>query len=102
MSKTSSHGTDDLRRRLTRAQERDEPVRLLRSIDDADVLKGFVVAVGRKWGVVAALDARGIDGSRAFRVNDLKRIEPSYEGTFRRRLQDVGSGHRLARRTRST
>ncbi|MFZ1175101.1 MAG: hypothetical protein WAO15_02245 [Mycobacterium sp.] len=84
-TKPSSHA--HLRARLQRAQHGQEPVRLTRGIAGADVLEGYVLAIGPKWTLLANLADDGtLDGYVAIRTRDIARVQRHLKGDFPTRL----------------
>ena len=62
---------------LRRATEDQQLVTVRRRIKRADRLKGYVIAVGRRWTLMTTLGGGiSLDGFTAFRVNDLARVRP--------------------------
>lgn len=65
---------EKVRERLRRAQEDVALVRVYRG-DDLDVIDGYVLALGREWLLLAALDAAIVlDGQTALRLSDVRRV----------------------------
>lgn len=76
-----------VRAKLEAAAEKRLLVRIERGPRHADRLDGFVIAVGRKWVLVAkTMDGGYFDGYVAIRVRDVRRVtrDRSFEGVFAR------------------
>jgi hypothetical protein len=72
MAKRPSLSKPALRKRLQRAQDEQELVRLRRSIPQTDVVDGFVIAASHDWVVLAKFDPLLLlDGWTALRIRDL-------------------------------
>lgn len=63
-----------------------DALRVVRSIDGADVLEGFVLGLGKKWVLLARLGDASLDGFVAVRLDDLARVQPIRSGSFYPRL----------------
>jgi hypothetical protein len=75
--------------RLRRALNSREPVRVRRNIRGADVLDGYVQAVGAKWMLLAVLRDVTLDGFVALRLKDIAKAERCYAPKFWRRALEL-------------
>ena len=82
MRKTSHHYQTD---ELARAQHRAELVTITRSIEGADPVTGYVVAVGTQWVLVSVLDAGETNGWTAVARSDIHLVETAVGASFVRR-----------------
>ncbi|MFC9331067.1 hypothetical protein [Kitasatospora sp. NPDC057015] len=64
-----------VRRRLDRALRTGTPVRIHRSIPDADLIDGFVVAAGACWTLLATCEDLHRDGWTALRTADITKVK---------------------------
>lgn len=78
-----------LRKRLTRAREGGSGLRVVRSLDGADALEGFVLSIGAKWVLLARLGDACLDGFVVLRLRDVARAQPIRSGMFYERLLKV-------------
>ncbi len=65
-----------MRSRLERARSAQNGIRLARSIPGTDVIKAYVLDVGSKWVLMAAVPEVRVDGYVAVRIRDVDRIQP--------------------------
>jgi hypothetical protein len=75
------------RRRLRKALDSQDLVRVRLAPKHADRLSGFVVGIGNEWALLAlTMDGGYFDGYMAFRLKDIDhvRIDPGFEGRFAR------------------
>jgi hypothetical protein len=86
MAKSS---TTPMRSRLERARSAQNGIRLVRSIPGADVIKAYVLDVGSKWVLMAAVDETRVDGYVAVRVRDIERIQPLKADAFYRKASEL-------------
>jgi hypothetical protein len=86
MAKSS---TTPMRSRLERARSARNGIRLVRSIPGADVIKAYVLDVGSKWVLMAAVDETRVDGYVAVRIRDIERIQPLKADAFYRKASEL-------------
>lgn len=77
---------------LRRMQDKHKAIRLVRRIQGADRLDGFIVGVGRKWLLLAKLPDVRVDGFVAVRIRDIQRVQVSpCDQLSRRLLESTGA-----------
>lgn len=79
-SRTSHRVTD-----LEDARTSHDFVRVVRAIDGADALTGYVVSVGEVWALLKVFDAGYADGWAAVMLDDIEMVEAITAGRFVRR-----------------
>jgi hypothetical protein len=81
------HQPDLMERCLRQAMGRNEPRRIVRWIESADAVGGFVAGIGREWLVLLlAGPGQGLDGYCCVRRADLERVQPDTGGSFTTKL----------------
>jgi hypothetical protein len=80
---------DDVKDRLLRALDRTELVYVHRKIRKADVVDGYVLAVGAKWVLMATLGIGSLNGFTAVKLKDIVRVKRGRTAKFWRRLLEL-------------
>lgn len=78
-----------MRSRLERARVAQRGIRLVRSIPGVDVIEAYVLDVGSKWVLLAAVDVARVDGYVALRVRDIEGIQPLKPDAFYRKASEL-------------
>ena len=78
-----------MRSRLERARAAQNGIRLERSIPGTDVITAYVLDVGSKWVLMAALIDTRVDGYVAVRIRDVERIQPLKGDAFHRKASEL-------------
>ena len=86
MAKSS---TTPVRPRLERARSAQTGIRLARSIPGTFVIEAYVLDVGSKWVLMAAVVEARVDGYVAVRIRDVERIQPLRSDAFYRKASEL-------------
>lgn len=78
-----------MRARLHDAARHHDGVRVTRAIPGADVIEGYVLAVGGKWVLLARVPQTRLDGYVAIRLRDVARVQPLASHAFYRALAEA-------------
>jgi hypothetical protein len=80
-----SNGSSGVRARLLEALGTQALVEVHRSIPDADIVEGCVIAIGEQWLLLSGFNWDGVTLDRfiALRVDDVETLEPLDHGAFK-------------------
>ena len=74
---------------MERARSTRKGIRVVHSIQGADVIKGYVLDLGPKWVLMTAVDGARLDGYVALRIRDMESIQPLKANAFYRKASEL-------------